>query len=115
MRRRCGRQVVRPCATYSCLLTRALLLFGIEFYPASARRGKREDSYVPAQCQACGKRTAFGRNIRHKSSGRWQRKAHRTGRQFRPNLQRQAVWRDGKRVKLRICTRCLRTTMKVAG
>jgi large subunit ribosomal protein L28 len=70
---------------------------------------------VPAQCELCGKSTTFGRNIRHSASGRWQRKAHRTSRQFRANLQRQAVWKDGKRVKLTVCTRCLRSQMKTAG
>ncbi len=67
---------------------------------------------MPAQCDLCGKQTTFGRNIRHSASGRWQRKAHRTSRQFRPNLQKQLVWRGGKRVRLTVCTRCLRSTTK---
>lgn len=79
---------------------------------ALRRRGK--EHCVPAQCDLCGKQTAFGRNIRHKASGRWQRKAHRTSRQFRPNLQRHAVWRAGKRVTLSVCTRCLRTALKTS-
>lgn len=70
---------------------------------------------MPARCDNCNKGTTFGRNIRHKASGRWQRKAPRTHRLFKPNLQRQAVWRDGKRVRLRLCTRCLRTELKTAG
>ncbi|MDP3768423.1 MAG: bL28 family ribosomal protein, partial [Dehalococcoidia bacterium] len=49
---------------------------------------------MAARCDLCGKGTAFGRNIRHKSTGRWQRKASRTNRLFKPNLQRQRVWRD---------------------
>ena len=69
---------------------------------------------MPAQCDICSKKTAFGRNIRHKSTGRWQRKASRTNREFKPNLQRQAVWRDGKPVRMRLCTRCLRTELKAA-
>ncbi len=67
---------------------------------------------MAARCDICGKGTAFGRNIRHKSTGRWQRKASRTNRLFKPNLQRQVVWRDGRQVKLRLCTRCLRTELK---
>jgi large subunit ribosomal protein L28 len=67
---------------------------------------------MAAQCDICGKGTAFGRNIRHKSTGRWQRKASRTPRTFRPNLQQQTIWRDGKPVRVRICTRCLRSEVK---
>ncbi len=70
---------------------------------------------MPAKCNLCGKSTAFGRNIRHKHAGRWERKAPRTNRRFQPNLHRQVVWRDGRRVKMRLCTRCLRSELKVAG
>jgi len=68
---------------------------------------------MPAQCDVCGKATVFGRNIRHQHSGRWQRKAPRTSRLYRPNLHRQIVWKDSRRQKLRLCTRCLRTQLKV--
>ncbi len=70
---------------------------------------------MPAVCDICGKSTAFGRNIRHKSSGRWQRKATRTNRTYRPNLQRQTIFRDGKAVRMRLCTRCLRSELKKVG
>lgn len=66
-----------------------------------------------AVCQVCAKHTVFGRNIRHSSSGRWERKAHKTSRTFEPNLHRQRVVLDGKRQRVYICTRCLRTTLKV--
>ena len=65
-----------------------------------------------AACQVCGKHTMFGRNIRHKSTGRWQRKAHKTSRTFEPNIHKQRVEQDGKMVAMAICTRCLRTTTK---
>ncbi len=66
-----------------------------------------------AACQVCGKHTMFGRNIRHKSTGRWQRKAHKTSRTFEPNVHKQRVMQpDGAVVKMSICTRCLRTTTK---
>ena len=67
---------------------------------------------MAAQCDLCGKGTAFGRNIRHKSTGRWQRKASRTRREFKPNLQQHTVLRGGRRVSLRLCSRCLRTELK---
>ncbi len=70
---------------------------------------------MAAQCELCGKGTTFGRNIRHKHSGRWQRKAPRTNRVYRPNLHRQVVWRDGRAARLRLCTRCLRSQLKLAG
>lgn len=69
---------------------------------------------MAARCEVCGKGTAFGRNIRHKHSGRWQRKAPRTNRVYRPNLHRQVLWIDGQKVKVNLCTRCLRNQMKVA-
>ncbi len=69
---------------------------------------------MAARCDVCGKGTAFGRNIRHKHSGRWQRKAPRTNRVYRPNLHRQVLRINGQKVKVNLCTRCLRNQMKVA-
>jgi ribosomal protein L28 len=69
---------------------------------------------MPASCELCAKQTTFGRNIRHKSTGRWQRKASRTRRQFRANLQQQTIYQNGKKVSLRLCTRCIRTSLKTA-
>ncbi len=66
-----------------------------------------------AACQVCAKHTVFGRNIRHKSSGRWERKAHKTNRSFEPNVHKQRVMVGGKFERIAICTRCLRTTLKV--
>lgn len=66
-----------------------------------------------AACQVCSKHTVFGRNIRHSTSGRWERKAHATSRTFEPNLHKQRVMVGGKSQRIYICTRCLRTTLKV--
>ncbi len=66
-----------------------------------------------ASCQVCNKHTVFGRNIRHSTSGRWERKAHATSRTFEPNLHKRRVMVDGKLTRIYICTRCLRTTLKV--
>ena len=65
-----------------------------------------------AACQVCGKHTMFGRNIRHKSTGRWQRKAHKTSRTFEPNIHKLRVVQNGQTVRMNICTRCLRTQTK---
>ena len=69
---------------------------------------------MAAICAACGKGTVFGRNIRHKHSGRWQRKAPRTNRTFVPNLQAKRVLIDGVIKQVRLCTRCMRTQLKLA-
>lgn len=66
-------------------------------------------------CDICGKTTMFGRNIRHKHGGRWERKAHKTSRTFRPNVNKQRVFVAGGWHRLNICTRCLRTLAKSAA
>lgn len=68
---------------------------------------------MAAVCAVCGKGTTFGRNIRHKHSGRWEREAHKTNRTFKANLHKQTVFVGGETVKVRICTRCLRSQTKV--
>ena len=68
---------------------------------------------APGKCDVCEKRTMFGRNIRHQHSGRWERKAPRTNRQFRPNVQSKRLLIDGRWVRTNVCTRCLRTAMKI--
>ena len=65
-----------------------------------------------AMCEVCSKHTTFGRNIRHKSSGRWERKAHKTNRTFEPNVHKKVMLVNGLRQRLSICTRCLRTSVK---
>lgn len=70
---------------------------------------------MAARCDICNKGTTFGRNIRHKSTGRWQRKASRTRRTFKPNLQRTTIQRNGKAERARLCTRCVRTELKKAS
>ncbi len=67
-----------------------------------------------ARCDVCAKTTAYGRNIRHKHSGRWERKAPRTNRTFEPNVQNRTFRIDGIPVRLKVCTRCLRTMLKTA-
>ncbi len=65
------------------------------------------------KCDLCDKHTMFGRNIRHKHSGNWERKAPKTNRTFRPNVHRKRMFVDGKWQRLNVCTRCMRTEMKV--
>jgi len=68
-----------------------------------------------ARCDVCGKGTAYGRNIRHKHSGRWERKAPRTNRTFKANVQKKTLFVAGIPLRLNICTRCLRTQLKATA
>jgi large subunit ribosomal protein L28 len=54
----------------------------------------------------------IGRNIRHKASGSWERKAHKTSRTFKANVRPATVMLQGAPTRVRICTRCLRTLSK---
>jgi len=58
------------------------------------------------------KKTSFGRRIRHKHSGNWERKAPKTSRQFKPNVQKKRMFIDGKWQRVKVDTRYLRTEMK---
>ncbi|MCP4542015.1 MAG: 50S ribosomal protein L28 [Chloroflexi bacterium] len=54
-----------------------------------------------AKCEVCGKSPQFGHNVSHSKKA--------TNRQFKPNVQRMRVEKDGKTRRMHICTRCLRT------
>lgn len=52
-------------------------------------------------CEICGKKPMVGSNISH---------AHNvTKRRFEPNLQRVRTVREGKIVKMMVCTSCIRS------
>ena len=68
-----------------------------------------------ARCSVCGKGTIHGRNIRHRHAGRWERRAPKTNRVFRANVHKRIVRVNGEPIRMAICTRCLRTQLKVAG
>ncbi|MFO8101251.1 MAG: 50S ribosomal protein L28 [Dehalococcoidia bacterium] len=56
------------------------------------------------KCEICGKSRQFGHRVSHSM--------HHTNRQWRPNIQKTTVMVDGKKKRINICTRCLRTQMK---
>ena len=68
---------------------------------------------MAAKCQVCGKGTVFGRNIRHRHAGRWERKAPKTNRSFAANVHKRIVYVNSEPVRMSICTRCLRSQVKV--
>lgn len=60
------------------------------------------------RCAVCGKGPMTGNNVSHS-------KRH-TRRRFMPNLQPTHVQKpDGRQVRARVCTRCIRTRAKAAG
>ncbi len=69
---------------------------------------------MATKCDVFGKGTSFGRNIRHKHSGRWVRKAPRTNRIFAANVQTKTLTIKGETRRFKICTRCIRTAAKVS-
>jgi len=58
-----------------------------------------------AICQNCGKKTTFGRNRP------WSKKS--TRRTFRPNLQKITVYEEGQKTRKVLCTKCIRTLVKI--
>lgn len=59
-----------------------------------------------AKCESCGKTTTFG----HRRSF----SMRATNRAFHPNLQKVTVMKDGRKVRMTLCTRCIRTMVKTA-
>jgi large subunit ribosomal protein L28 len=55
-------------------------------------------------CEICNKGKQYGHNVSFS-----QRK---TGKVWKPNLQRQTIELDGTRLQVKICTQCLRTLKK---
>ncbi|MGB5925381.1 MAG: 50S ribosomal protein L28 [Dehalococcoidia bacterium] len=58
------------------------------------------------KCEICGKQVKFGCSVSHS-------KQH-TRRQWLPNIQRTTIMVEGRKRKVNICTRCLRTQYKAA-
>jgi large subunit ribosomal protein L28 len=53
------------------------------------------------RCEICFKAVMYGNNVSHSK--------RRTKTIFKANVHKQTLVRDGKPVKVKICTRCLRT------
>lgn len=52
-------------------------------------------------CYVCGKGPATGNRVSNANN--------RTRRRFLPNLQRVRILEEGRRVRVRVCTRCLKS------
>lgn len=58
-----------------------------------------------AICEKCGKKPSFGNNVSHAKN--------RTRRMWKPNIQKVTLLSsDGAPVRMKLCTRCLRTMAK---
>jgi large subunit ribosomal protein L28 len=57
-----------------------------------------------AKCEICGKRPMFGHNVSHSM--------RHTKRQWKPNIQKTTIFKDGKVRKVKVCSRCLRSASK---
>lgn len=67
------------------------------------------------QCMNCGKGIVVGNQQRHHrgvAGKRWKKRAQATTKIFKPNLQNATVLLDGKTVKVKVCTRCLKRFKK---
>jgi ribosomal protein L28 len=61
-------------------------------------------------CDNCGKAIVYGRQSTHRrgvAGKRWKKRAQKTLKIFKPNLQKIAVMVSGKRVQMKLCTSCI--------
>jgi len=69
-------------------------------------------SYI---CDNCGKTTVAGRSQRHGrgvAGKRWKKRAQKTIRVFKPNLQKVSVVLSGKRLSMKLCAKCIKRFKK---
>jgi large subunit ribosomal protein L28 len=57
-----------------------------------------------AKCAVCGKKPMSGHNVSFSQ--------RHTKRQWKPNIQKTTIFKDGKPQKVKVCSRCLRTATK---
>lgn len=63
--------------------------------------------YMARVCEVCGKGIMRGHKVSHAKQ--------RTKKIFKPNLQTVRVVVDGRKRKMKVCTKCLRTLKKSQG
>jgi len=57
-----------------------------------------------AKCDICGKGVQFGHNVSHSKKA--------TKRQWKPNIQKVTITRDGVAKRMKVCAKCLKTLSK---
>ncbi|MFC1600471.1 bL28 family ribosomal protein [Patescibacteria group bacterium] len=66
-------------------------------------------------CEICGKKSSVGSSQRHRrgvAGKRWMKRAPKTRRVFKPNLQRVTLNIAGEIKKMRICAKCIKRIKK---
>jgi large subunit ribosomal protein L28 len=61
-------------------------------------------------CDNCGKKVVYGRQSTHGrgvAGKRWKKRAQKTLKIFKPNLQKIAVIVNGQRTQMKLCTSCV--------
>lgn len=67
------------------------------------------------ECYHCGKGVMFGRSHTHHrgvAGGRWKKRAPKTPKLFRPNLQPIVILDQGKESRVKLCMKCLKRVKK---
>lgn len=67
------------------------------------------------ECYHCGKTTLFGRSHTHHrgvAGGRWKKRAQKTQRVFKPNLQAVVVLTNKGESRVKLCMKCLKRIKK---
>lgn len=66
-------------------------------------------------CEICGKKKSVGRSQKHKrgvAGKRWRKRAPKTSREFKPNLQKVTLKINGEEKKMRVCAKCIKRIRK---
>ncbi len=67
------------------------------------------------KCYQCGKGNIYGRSHTHHrgvAGGRWKKRAPKTQKIFKPNLQRIDIVENGDTKEVRLCTKCVKRVKK---
>ena len=67
------------------------------------------------ECFHCGKGVMHGRSHTHHrgvAGGRWKKRAQKTQRLFKPNLQPITILDQGKETRIKLCMKCLKRVKK---
>jgi len=67
------------------------------------------------KCYHCNKGVLFGRSHTHHrgvAGGRWKKRAPKTRRIFKPNLQKITILENNKEKQVKICNKCLKRIKK---
>ncbi len=66
-------------------------------------------------CFHCDKGPMYGRSHTHRkgvAGGRWKKRAQKTARIFKPNLQQMSIIEKGMQVQVKLCTKCIKRVRK---